>query len=343
MHDRLYFQIPLSGIFVILFLMGCVSTTPDQRETSETCSQRFSNFALKDSENGHEIRRIQNFILTEAFEDRLSCAKQIALETEETGFKDYFVALAHYFDFGDPASNMLVHESMRRFFVEGFSTQDGNCTARFARVLGGYNHIDCGAPGLLWAFVLLETDYAIFTEQNVDDPYQLDQLYHLWFTALFSKYSMLPAVQQRNIDKHGPPKSLTLASEHIDDYVQVFWGVSTLLSYQILKTAEATQGDDFVIYGNKVGSTRNDLTFWTDSKFNQFGQDMVMEFQVYIKENNPRYLDHKSDDYLGNTPASYCQIRLFIFSLLSEGIMNYSVVERSPIYEKCVQFKAEQI
>ncbi len=317
--------------FTSIALLNCSSIRTGEVLQTEECSQRFFEFNIADRKQNNEVMRRQNFILSEAVNNRLACAKQIANQAAEPDFRDYFVGLAHYFDFGSQASYLKAYEALWRF-----GNQEKTCTRKIGEILKTYDHVDCGAPFVMQAFLLLETDNRVFLE-TPGEPFRLDQSHHLFF-GLQNAYSILPALIRSNRNRKGPPQSLLIDQGYLYAYVDNLWKVFNALSYRIAKAAESSVGSDFVIFGNKVGSTENNQSFWTNSEFNDYGRVMLQIHYDYLKAGYYSERELEAGDYLGNNPASYCEARLFILDLIFEG--NFALAEKraSKPYRNCLTY-----
>ncbi len=275
------------------------------------CEKRFEGYINLNKEDKVKVMAVQNFILTEIVENGFLCAKHIAEKNKTEGYKDYFVALAYYFDYGDKKSYKKVYSSLEKF----------NRVCDYLKLKNTGKTNDCSVSHLMASFVSYEMENGYY--EYLSGKEQLSSVY-----GNFS----ISGIYFPNAEVSKNIKYNFLNSEIIDkkrklDFFSKVQKISYLFSYEILKALPLREGKDKEIFllGKNIGTTKINHSLLGD--INSLRGELKQQIDIifYLKGNKEKL----------SSSEFYCRSRLFVMDLINSE--SFSINKYKNIYDNCIK------
>ncbi len=209
------------------------------------CEASFSAFRKSSPSDGNPVMLTQNFILYQIVEGKKECARHVATTSQNQNYRNYYIGLANYFNFGNEDAYFSAYSALQQFnYVD--DCQKLKWESQYAMD-------ECAITLLMQAFILIEMNDSTRLALEISD--RVGKLYSTLGLAI----SILELSAKQD-SKHENLK-LKRTFRELDEqaYNDRTKSIGLILYLNLLKSLVEGGTDDVIFFGHSFGSTKLDL------------------------------------------------------------------------------------
>ena len=301
----------LIAVSLICFQIVTNPLSAESNSINLECENDFKDFTSKHSFGGNEVLQTQSFILDQSVSESFFCANAVAENTKISDYRDYFIGLANYFDFGNQESYLKAYPALSSF--------NYLCQSISYKSIGTV--YDCAITSFMEAIITLELSQDSFKRFG-----DWDQAAMAEGNLTAGKFSALPIPKVTLLDENNLRSNLIYGEAKLKFYTDLMIA-NYLLSYHIQQELKN--------HGQNKASIRvmgHDLGY---SRATDYGPENEKFLESALKK-AARYRSLSFDELTRSSSQSYCAMRTLILDTSLIGILPET--KKRSIFDRCIQY-----